>query len=178
MKNQVLEALQNASKEELIDIIMERLYLDPVFRKTVENRLLSKGKSVSEQIDAFKNQIDEEMSQRYPDTTVLRSACFNLKRAMDTWSVYDFLLANVAIIRTIDNALCYGAGMEDDTDFELSMEVEDARDNAIKKIQGSKLDVKEKEKVCLLLNNELKTPLDVFGKDVFLEIIDAVQKAE
>ena len=175
MINQIYEALQNASREELIDIIEERLYLDPVFRKTVEHRLLSKNKSVAGQISAFTDQVAEEMSLRHPDTSVLISACFNLKRAMGSWSVYDSLLADIAIIRTFDDALCNGAGMEDDTDFEISMEVEEARDNAIKQLKEKQPVGKEKAKITELLEKELALPLGVFGKDIFSAIIDVLE---
>ena len=178
MTNPIYEALQNASKKELIDIIEERMYLDPVFRKTVENRLLHKNEPITELIASFKSQVEDEMSLRYPDTSVLRSACFNLKRKIDSLSLYDTLLADVAIIRSFDDALCNGAGMEDETDFELSMDVEEAQRNAIKKIEESQIDGEEKMKALLMMEDELKKPLDVFGEDIFLGIITALREAE
>ena len=102
--NRIYEALQNASKEELIDIIEERMYLDPVFRKTLENRLLHENEQIAELIASFKSQVEEEMSLRYPDTSVLRLACFNMKRSAASLSLYDTLLVDVAIIGTFDDA--------------------------------------------------------------------------
>lgn len=42
MSNNIIEVLHEATKEELIDIIEERMYLDPDFRRTLEHRLFTK----------------------------------------------------------------------------------------------------------------------------------------
>ena len=39
----IISALQEATKEELIDIIEERMYLDSDFRKALEHRLSTKN---------------------------------------------------------------------------------------------------------------------------------------
>ena len=71
-----MDALHNASREELIDMIEERMHMDPAFRKIVEHRLKSDAASdTDKQIRDFQNQVMDEMTRRHPDTTITRSAC-------------------------------------------------------------------------------------------------------
>ena len=115
----IINELKKATKEELIDIIEERMYLDPDFRRTLEHRLAVKNISVEDQIREFQHQVLDEMGHRSPDTSVIRSAWFALRRNMQAWKTPDFCRGCIAVIRTFDDALCNGAGMEDDSDFEI-----------------------------------------------------------
>ena len=64
MKDSLMEALHNASRKELIDMIEERMHMDPAFRKIVEHRLRSDTASdPDKQISAFQNQVMDEMTR-------------------------------------------------------------------------------------------------------------------
>jgi len=175
MEQSLHEALLGASKEELIDIIEERSYLDPVFLKTLRYRLLQKEESAEEKIRAFQEKVREEMTLRYPDTSVLRSAGFTLKREMDHFSTYEYLLACAAIIRAFDDALCNGAGMEDESDFELSMDIETAQEMAISKVKDAEISSEERKKITEFLEEDIKKPLDVYDTDLFIQILRSLQ---
>ncbi len=170
----IISALQEATKEELIDIIEERMYLDSDFRKALEHRLSTKNINAEEQIREFQRQVAAEMEYRSPDSSIIRSAGFALQRNMQSWSVVDFCRACVAIIRTFDNALCNGAGMEDDSDSAISMDLEEASDNAVERIKSSNLSDSEKQEIFDIISAELKSPLSVYGNDVFTNIRDAL----
>ena len=176
MKKTLSEKLRSASKEELIDIIEERLHLDSVFRKTLEYRFAAgESKDVSELMDSFRRQVDEEVDKRYPDTSVIRSARFALEKAMDSWSVYDYCVGCVAIIRAFADALCRGAGMDDDSDFELSMDMEDASNLAVEKLKGCSLNDEDRGRIRTMLLKEMDRPLDVgSGKELFGSILKAL----
>ena len=64
MKDSLMEALHNASREELIDMIEERMHMDPAFWRIVEHRLKSDAASdPDKQISAFQNQVMDEMTR-------------------------------------------------------------------------------------------------------------------
>ena len=174
MSNNIIEVLHEVTKEELIDIIEERMYLDPDFRRTLEHRLFTKNISADDQIREFKRQVAAEMEYRSPDTSIIRSAGFALRRNMQSWPVVDFCRACIAIIRTFDDALCHGAGMEDESDFEISMDLEEASKNAVERVQTSVMLDSDRQKVLDLISTELKTPLSVYGSDIFTDIRDAL----
>lgn len=171
----IISALQEAIKEELIDIIEERAYLDFDFRRAIKHRLSAKIINTEEQIREFQRQVAAEMKYRSPDSSVIRSAGFALQRNMQSWYVDDFCRACVAIIRTFDNALCNGAGMEDDTDSAISMDLEEASDNAVESIKSSNLSDSERQEIFNIISAELKAPLYVCGNDGFTNIRDALK---
>lgn len=173
MSINIINELKAATKEELIDIIEERLYLDPDFRRTLEHRLATKNIRIEDQIREYQRQVSDEMDHRSPDTSLIRSAWFALRRNMQTWNTPDFCRGCIAVIRTLDDALCNGAGMEDDSDFEISMDLEEASRNAIERVQASKLSDSERQDIFDMISAELITPLSVYGRDVFTNIRDA-----
>ena len=171
----IINELKKATKEELIDIIEERMYLDPDFRRTLEHRLAVKNISVEDQIREFQHQVLDEMGHRSPDTSVIRSAWFALRRNMQAWKTPDFCRGCIAVIRTFDDALCNGAGMEDDSDFEISMDLEEASRNAVERVQKGGLSDRERQDIIDMISAELNSPLSVYGSDVFTNIMDAVK---
>lgn len=171
----IINELNEATKEELIDIIEERMHLDPIFRRNLEHRFSTKKISAGEQIREFQRKVADEMEYRNPDTSVIRSAGFALQRNIQTWSVVDYCHACIAIIRSFDDALCNGAGMEDDSDFEISMDLEAASDNAIERIKSSNLSDSERQEIFDIISAELKSPLSVYGNDIFTNIRDALK---
>ena len=63
--------------------------------------------------------------------------------------------------------------MEDDSDFEISMDLEEASRNAVERVQASKLSDSERQDIFDMISAELITPLSVYGRDVFTNIRDA-----
>ena len=95
---------------------------------------------------------------------------YNL-RYQESWAIYDYCRGYLDIIRSLDYALCNGAGIEDDTDFEISMDLEDAAKCIKERIKKERLSDEEKEKIQALIEGELSRPLDVFGKDIYSDIL-------
>ena len=178
MKDSLMEALHNASREELIDMIEERMDMDPAFRKIVEHRLKSDAASEPDkQIRAFQNQVMDEMTRRRPDTTVIRSACNVLNRQMESWPAADYCRGCIAIIRTLDSAYANGAGTEDDTHYLISMDIESAAEYAKTRIRLKTLPDSEAEKITALLEAETRKPLEAFGDFIFTDILDGMRES-
>ena len=48
------------------------MYLNPVFRRTLEYRFAASGINIESQITAYQRQVKDEVDKRHPDMSVIR----------------------------------------------------------------------------------------------------------
>ena len=168
--------LKERPKDELVDIIVQRMYQDPALMRILQNRFELGNGDLNSAIELYKKQIEVEMDSRYPDTQVMRSATDSFMTQLENWSIYECCVGCVTIMRVLDEALSNGAGMEDESDFELQMDIEEASDFAVRAVKEEEISVHDKEKLLEYLGKEANINFNVFGQNIVTDILKEVEK--
>ena len=171
------QAISALSKEELIDIIMEKVndHGDYNFRVVIENKMSVKENSPETIIENYRTGIANEMSCRVPDSFVIESLTRTMMKDMEKWGIYDTVAGCIEIIQLLDDALCNGAGMEDEEDFSISCDIETAAEYAAKRIrEQAGFDNEEYAKLAALLREYSSWEPGVMCRDVVEDIVNAL----
>ena len=170
------QALNTLSKE-LIEIIMEKIndHGDYNFMRVIENKMSIKENSPDKIIENYREGIEDEMSRRNPDSFVIESLTRDMMKDMKKWGIYDTVAGCIQIIQLLDDALCNGAGMEDEEDFNITCDIENAAQYAVKRIQEqTKFEGEEYAKLTALLRDYSTWEPGVMGDEVVEDIVNVL----
>lgn len=131
------QLLLSHSKENLSELIIDRMSKDFSFRREVYLKLVKRQLSVEESIDDYKESVTCEISRKIPDVDylVLLSSKL-LERSENTNSLLEKLYLYVAIITSLDFAIDSGAGFKNEDEYLLFEVMDKSRDFMLHAIEN------------------------------------------
>ncbi|MBC3797253.1 hypothetical protein [Acetobacterium tundrae] len=151
------EFLMGHSKEELVELMINRMSRDSSYCRESYYKLVKRSLSVNETIDDYKTEVNYEMNKKIPDVYFLMILSDKLlERVECTDNLLDKLKLSVTVIVNLDCAIENGAGFRNEDEFVLIEVMDTCRDlmlAAIKK-QYKDLSTEELSKVSDYLKTE------------------------
>jgi hypothetical protein len=138
--------LMEHSKEELSELIINRMLRDPGFSKEIYHKLVKRALSVNETIDDYEIEVDYEMNQRIPDVDFLKILSDRLlAHAECTDNLLDQLKLYVSVIINLDRAIECGAGYKNEDEYLLIEVMNTCRDLMLDVIKEHHQDLSTEE---------------------------------
>lgn len=120
------EFLMDRSKEELVELIFDKMIRDIKFSREVQCKLSQSKANIDEIISEYEQTVKNEMDQRVPDVDFLEilsdkvmESASNMKNLLEQLRLY------VSIILSLDSALDCGAGFEMENEYILFDKMDD-----------------------------------------------------
>lgn len=117
------------SKDELAELIINRMLRDTGFSREMYHKLVKRSLSVKESIDYYETEVNYEVNKKNPDVyflTILSNKL--LERADCTDNLLERLTMYVSVITNLDRAIDYGAGYKNEDEFTLIEVMDICRD--------------------------------------------------
>lgn len=149
--------LMGHSKEELAELIINRMSRDSSYCRETYHKLVKRSLSVKETIDDYETEVNYEINKKIPDVCFLMILSDKLlERVECVNNLLDKLKLCVTVIVNLDRAIENGAGFRNEDEFVLIEVMDTCRDlmlAAIKK-HSKDLSTEELSKVSEYLKTE------------------------
>jgi len=152
--------LMEHSKEELAELIINRMLRDSGFSKEIYHKLVKRSLSVNETIDDYETEVDYEMNRKITDLYFLKILSDKLLvRAECTDNLRDQLKLYVSVIKNLDRSIEYGAGYKNEDEYLLIEVMNTCRDLMLDTIEDHHQDLSPEDlsKVLDYLKTESET---------------------
>lgn len=172
------EFLVNQLKEELVEIILDRMTRDIKFSREVHCKLSQTGMNVDEIIHEYEQDVKNGIEQKVPDVDFLEIISDKvMEKASATQNLLEQLRLYVSVILSLDSAVNYGAGFEMENEYILFDLMDDCLRQMLIAIEEkhNKLDEKDFGKIYDFLKSESEKYNSVDGhnriEDVFSKLV-------
>lgn len=172
------EFLAKRSKEEFIELLVDRMTRDINFSREVHCRLSQPKMKVDETISEYEQIVKNEMEQKVPDVNFLEIVSNKIIETADnTKNLSEQLRLYVSVILSIDSALCNGAGYEMENEYILFNLLKDCLEQMLIAIEKKQSEIAEKDfrKIYHFLKSESEGYNSVDGhnriKDAFDKLV-------
>jgi len=112
--------LMEHSKEELAELIVDRMVRDSNFSREIYYKLSKQSVSTMEKIKAYETAVNNEINQRTPDVNLIVILSDKLIECEEnTYILLEQLKLYVSVIKNLDLALVHGAGYANEDEYVL-----------------------------------------------------------
>ncbi len=150
------EFLKTQSKEELAELILDRMVRDDNFSREVYCKLSQLEASIDVIIDSYEIAVKKEMNQKVADVDYLELLSDRVINSIDsTKNLLEQIKLYVSVILSLDSALDNGAGFDEENEDILFQVIDDCCNlmvNEIKEKYGELSD-KELDEICDFLKS-------------------------
>lgn len=134
------------SKDELAELIINRMLRDSGFSREIYHKLVKRSLSINESIVDYETEVNYEINKKNPDVyflTILSNKL--LERVECTDNLLERLTVYVSVITNLDRAIDYGAGYKNEDEFTLIEVMDICRDLMLDAIEERHKDLSPEE---------------------------------
>lgn len=164
------------TKEELVELLLERMVSDRYFSRELFYKFSTDASSLSELITQYETTVMDEVNRKVADVDFLRILTEKvMRRAIAEANLLDKFRLYVTVIKNLDSAINNGAGWENEDEYVLSELMDECRDLMLTIIEENHANLLRMDlgQVYEFLKNESDT-YDPFDDDNRVE--DALSK--
>lgn len=169
------------SKEELTDLLLDRMVEDRNFCRELFYRFSKDSSTVSEMITNYETAVTDEMNLKVTAVDFLRILSEKLmRRAAGEVKLLDKFRLYSTVIKNLDIAICAGAGWENEDDDVLIELMDECRNMILTFINDKNTDLLAKDFVQVydLLKNESDSYNPIDGNNRLEAVLCKIQETE
>jgi len=130
------------SKEELADLLLDRMVKDRSFSRALFYKFSKEASSLDEVIIEYETAVKDEMNRRVPDVEFLVTLSEKVMVSAETKeNMLDKFRLYVSVIKSLDSALGHGAGYENEEEDVLIEIIDECRKLMLAFIEEKNADV-------------------------------------